>query len=102
MAKLDFHKVSENENVEVYQAMSRLDTKTNKETDVAPVKYGPTPVKKVDGSALDDALALFDGYDVEAVTISKAAGIIVRVVRSKDNPYNAEPEVQRLSSKGGK
>lgn len=100
MAKeLDFHQVSENESVIVYEAMEKLNTEPNEDgTEVR--KYGTVNVKKVEN--IDAILEAFAGYDVESITVSKQSGIKVVVNRPKDQPYvEAEPNVKRLERKGG-
>ena len=98
----DFHKVSENESLEVYQSMQRYKTKEtvteSGATLPAPVKYGPQTLKAVDASTLGDALAQFDGYDIDSISISKGSGVVVKVTRT--GPYDPkEPDVERLKPK---
>lgn len=102
----DFHKISENENVEVYQSMQRYKTKEtvteSGATLAAPIKYGPQTFKTLDSSTLSSALDQFKGYDVVSVQVSKDAGIVVKVQRAKGDTYEVvEPGVTRLQPKGG-
>jgi len=99
MARLDFHLVSENGEFKVYQAMDAANTKAMPDGSM-PKKYTPTLPKKVSG--VDDVLANFEGYDVDAVTCSRSGGITVRVKRAKDDKFvDVEPDVTRLEAKGG-
>ena len=98
----DFHKVSESADVEVYQSMQKYATKEavteSGATIPAPIKYGPQTLKVVDTSTLGEALAQFDGYDINSIAISKDSGIMVKVTRT--GPYEpSEPNVERLKPK---
>ena len=103
----DFHKVSENESLEVYQSMEKYKTKEtvtdSGATLPAPVKYGPQTLKTVDASTLGDALTQFDGYEIDSISISKNSGVVVKVART--GTYEPkEPDVERLKlkkTKGG-
>lgn len=102
--QFDFHKVSENADVEVYQAMQRYKTKESIDKDgnklPAPRKYGPVELKSIDAETLASALDMFDGYDVDQVSISKQSGITVRVNAPKGEDWEApEPDVARLEVK---
>lgn len=100
---MDFHKISENEDVEVYQAMKKA--KTSPAPDGSEVrKYTPELPKSIDGTATATVLDEFDGYDIESIHVSKTGGITVAVSRGKDNPFEEkEPGVERLVTlKGGK
>jgi hypothetical protein len=105
---VDFHKVSESEDAEVFQSMDRLETKEMETDDgrklPAPRKYGPTLPAKIDEKTLAEIFDVFSGYDIDSIAISKGAGIVVRVNRDKNNPYvEREADVERLESrkKGG-
>lgn len=101
MGKLDFHKVSQNADLEVYQSMQLLKTKEDV-NGVVPRKYHPQTIKTINGSVLDDALESFKGYDIDSVQMSKNEGIVVRVHRTAGDDYEApEPGVERLEVKGG-
>lgn len=100
MDKYDFHKISESADVEVFQAMTPMQTKTNEVTGQAPRRYAPLQIDTLDGATLDGALQLFDGYEVLRVELSKDEGVTVVVKRSADDTYEVpEPGVIRLETK---
>lgn len=100
---MDFHKISEDADVEVYQAMVALDTKPAPDgTEVR--KYGPEMPKTVNEATVKQVFDAFSGYQLDRVSVSLTGGITARVLRDKDNEYvEREPNVERLESrKGGK
>lgn len=102
MAEFDFHKVSENADTEVYEAMTRLTTKKHPDTGIAPVKYSPQTFKNLDATTVKDAIAQFDGYDIDAISLTHNS-LSIRVRRNALNPFvDQEENVQRLKNvKGG-
>lgn len=99
---LDFHKVAESEDYEVYQSMKALKTKEMPNGE-APKKYTPAPVKTINAETVASLLEPFAGYTIDSLRISKNGGVVIRVERSKDNPYEPEEEgVVRLKGGGKK
>jgi len=99
MSKLDFHLVSEDKGFKVFQAMEAGKMKALEDGTVPAKKYSPYLPKN---AAEFDADEYFSGYELDSVKVSREAGIIVRVVRGKDDPFvEVEPDVTRLEPKGG-
>lgn len=102
--QLDFHKVSESQSVEVYQAMQLLKTEQMTTDDgaalPAPRKYAPVQFDTVNPEDLVGALRMFDGYQIKSATISCETGITVVVYRADGEDYAPpEPGVERLQAK---